>query len=216
MSENIYFEYNRKEILSLIPQKYYRVLEIGCGVGNFRNNFTNECEYWGIEPVVDVANEANKHLNKVLVGTYEDTFDDLPNDYFDLIICNDVIEHMVNPDNFFQSIKLKMTSEAYIIGSIPNVRYLENIINLMIKKDWEYVDAGILDRTHLRFFTENSLKKTIIKQGYKIEKFIYINSIFSNPYTIGAIIKRVLVKILGKDTEFLQFGIRIKQVGNGV
>jgi len=216
MSENIYFEYNRKEILSLIPQKYYRVLEIGCGVGNFRNNFTNECEYWGIEPVVDVANEANKHLNKVLVGTYEDTFDDLPNDYFDLIICNDVIEHMVNPDNFFQSIKLKMTSEAYIIGSIPNVRYLENIINLMIKKDWEYVDAGILDRTHLRFFTENSLKKTIIKQGYKIEKFIYINSIFSNPYTIGAIIKRVLVKLLGKDTEFLQFGIRVKQIGNRV
>ena len=200
MSKDIYFKYNRKEMLPLIPKSYHKVLEMGCGVGNFKNNLTNDCEYWSIEPVLDIANEANIHLYKVLVGTYEDTFDDLPNNYFDLIICNDVIEHMISSDSFFKSIKSKMTSEAYIVASIPNVRYLEN---LMIKKDLEYVNLGILNRTHLRFFTEKSLKNIIINQGYNIEKFI------------GAIIKRFLVKLLGKDTEFLQFGIKIKQIENG-
>ena len=150
-------------------------------------------------------------LDNVLVGTYEEVYDDLPNEYFDLVICNDVIEHMVNPDSFLQSIKNKMTNDGVMIGSVPNVRYLQNLSNLILKKDWEYVNSGILDRTHLKFFTEKSLKDTILNNGFKIESFIYVHSIFSNPYTLGALVKRFFVLILGKDTEFLQFGIKIKK-----
>lgn len=215
MNNKSYYEYKRKDILPLIPKNYNKVLEIGCGAGTFRQNLSENCEYWGVEPVNDVALRAEKLLNKVLIGTYEEVCDDLPNEYFDLIICNDVIEHMIDHDSFLQLIKNKMTKEGSLVGSIPNVRYLQNLLNLIFKKDWEYVDAGILDNTHLRFFTEKSLTQIILKNGFKIEKFIYLHSIFTNPYTIGAIVKRLFVFVLGKDTEFLQFGIRIKQIDDG-
>lgn len=211
MNKKSYFECSRKDVLPLIPKNYNKVLEIGCGAGTFRQNLNKNCEYWGVEPVTDVALTAEKLLDKVLVGTYEEVCNDLPNEYFDLIICNDVIEHMIDHGSFLQLIKSKMTKEGCLVGSIPNVRYLENLSNLIIKKDWEYINAGILDKTHLRFFTEKSLKQIILKNGFKIESFIYLHSIFSNPYTIGAIIKRLFVLALGKDTEFLQFGIKIKK-----
>jgi len=211
VDKSTYYHHQREEMSLLIPKSYHKILEIGCGSGDFRNNMNSENEYWGIEPVLEPALLARKKLDKVFINTYEEVFNDLPDQYFDLVICNDVIEHMVDHDSFFESIQKKMTDDSYLVASIPNVRYIENLINIIFRKEWEYRESGVLDRTHLRFFTEKSLKRTILKHGYKIEKFYYINSVFTNPYTLGAIIKRVLVMILGRDTEFLQFGIKIKK-----
>lgn len=80
----------------------------------------------------------------------------LPDQHFDMVICNDVIEHMVDHDHFLEHIKTKMRPGACIVGSIPNVRHLTALFKLLVAKDWPYSASGILDRTHLRFFTENS------------------------------------------------------------
>ena len=97
----------RLEIKEFIPASYSRVLEIGCAEGFFALNLSKNCEYWGIEPSEKAAEAAAKKLNKVLAGKYEEVYAQLPDNYFDLVICNDVIEHMVDTDNFFQSIKRK-------------------------------------------------------------------------------------------------------------
>ena len=194
---------------SLLPNKYSKVLEIGCSEGDFRENLSQELEYWGVEPVEHAATIASKKLDKVLIGTYQEMSNHIPNDYFDLVICNDVIEHMVNPDEFFQSIKEKINSDGYLVASVPNVRYLYNLFEILVRKDWKYKNEGILDRTHLRFYTEKSLKRTIIDNGFLIDQFMGIN-----PFWYGSGLKRCLfyfsILLFGKDVRFSQFGIRIR------
>ena len=205
-----YYHFDRKEMIPFIPQNYSKVLEIGCGSGGFRDNLSLEHEYWGIEPVESIAKSAKNNLSKVLAGSYEERYDDLPDDYFDLIICNDVIEHMVDHDQFLQSIKSKMKENAYIVASIPNVRYIKNIFELLILKDWRYKEGGILDNTHLRFFTKKSIIRTVTNNGYIVDKISGINP---GGYGKGKIFKRffyyVAMAIFGSDVQYLQHGIRI-------
>ncbi len=210
VESSVYHEGIRSEVIEFIPQKYSKVLEIGCGKGGFRVNVSNDCEYWGVEPYEEVANIAKKNLDKVLVGTFDNVSDDLPDNYFDLIICNDVIEHMVDHHIFYNQIKNKCVKGAYMIGSIPNVRYIKNLHEVLIKKDWGYKDEGILDRTHLRFFTLKSIKRDFLHNQFDIEKLNGINKIsFSKRRLSG--LKMILFQfLLGEDTKFLQFGFRVK------
>jgi len=205
-----YYRFRRHEVAALLPEDYTKVLEIGCGTGVFRDNLNQEHEYWGIEPVESIAKVASNKVDKVLIGTYQETCSQIPNDYFDLVICNDVIEHMPDHDEFFQSIKKKMDKDGCLIASIPNVRYIKNLFEVLVKKDWEYKSAGILDRTHLRFFTKKSLVRTIIDNGFSIDQLTGIN-----PYRPPSLLKRCMsifsILLFGRDVEFLQFGIRIKK-----
>ena len=200
-----------------LPQNYKKVLEVGCGEGTFIDNLNIPCEYWGIEPVHEIAKIASGKLHKVLIGLYEDVYEQLPNNYFDLVICNDVIEHMKEHDSFFETIKEKIKEDSFIVGSIPNVRYVKNLYELLIKKDWAYNDAGILDRTHLRFFTEKSLKRTILDHGFLIESFHGINSAIIKSKAIKILIRNTIILIICfgsfgyyKDIQFLQYGFRAR------
>ena len=199
-------------MMPFLPKHYSRILEIGCAEGNFRENLSKENEYWGVEPNVSIAAIASKKLDKVLIGTYQEIYNQIPNDYFDLVICNDVIEHMADHDEFFLSIKKKIKKDGYLVASIPNVRYLLNISDILVKKDWEYKDDGILDRTHLRFFTKKSLMRTIINNGFIIEKIEGIN-----PYKGASGLKRYLyylaILLFGYDVRFMQFGTCLRYVG---
>jgi 2-polyprenyl-3-methyl-5-hydroxy-6-metoxy-1,4-benzoquinol methylase len=200
----------RKEIVDFIPQKYQRVLEIGCGKGGFRENLNDGCEYWGIEPFKEVAEMANEKLTKVLVGTFDEVFDDLPDNYFDLIICNDVIEHMVDHHKFYQKIKVKCIADAYMIGSIPNVRYIMNLYELLVEKNWLYREEGILDKTHLRFFTLKSIKNDFANNNFNIEMFSGINPIQFSRRTWNGFKMHIFQLVLGNDTKYLQFAFRVK------
>ena len=206
----VYYQGSRPEILSLITHSPKRILEIGCGDGSFRSLLEGDFEYWGIEPFSEVADLAHNNIDKILNGTYEDVFPELPDNYFDLIVCNDVIEHFIDHDFFFDTVKVKMTTDAYIVGSIPNVRHLSNLINLLFRKDWHYQDDGILDRTHLRFFTERSMKRTFQQHNYELECLKYLNIIKLRFHPLSRLFYNILIFLLGKDTRPLQFGFRIK------
>lgn len=205
-----YFQNLRPEVADFLPAHYSKVLEIGCGDGNFHANLKKSCEYWGIEPDKDAAEIAWQKLNKVLMGTYEAVDERLPDHYFDLVICNDVIEHMIDHEAFFKKIKNKLKENSYIIGSIPNVRYIGNLYELLIKKDWQYQAQGILDRTHLRFFTEKSFKRTITENNFIVEEFHGIVGAEFKSSVMVNFSRRLLSYFVGKDTQFLQFGFRVK------
>lgn len=205
-----YYDQVRPEVARLLPENYSKVLEIGCGKGLFRNNLTRENEYWGVEPVESQAKEAEKHLDKVLHGIYDDVADEIPDHEFDLVVCNDVIEHMVDHEKFFRDIKKKMKKGAYLVSSIPNIRQLGCLYQILWKKDFRYREFGMLDRTHLRFFTRKSLRRTILEHGYRIDEWKDLNPlVLPLHWKIPAYI---VVAILGWDTQYLQFGIRIQPV----
>ena len=154
-----------------------------------------------------VSTVSEKQGNKVLIGTYREVLKQLPKDYFDLVICNDVIEYMVDHTEFLQSIKKNLKKEAYLVGSIPNVRYINNLFELLIKKDWEYNNAGILDYTHLRFFTEKSLKRTIKENGFVLKQFQGINPLlWEKPRSIKGDLKMCLfhfaIFVFGQDLKY--------------
>lgn len=210
-----YYQNLRSEVAALLPSSYSKVLEVGCGAGTFRSNLAKPCEYWGIEPVPEVAQAAKTRLDKVLVVAADQALEQLPDSYFDLVICNDVLEHMLHPDLFLQAIKPKLSAQgAHLVGSIPNVRYIFNLNNLIRHKDWQYTDSGTLDRTHFRFFTEKSLKRMFIEVGFEIEAFAGINavptiSVSSVRKFASSAFWTVLTSILGADTRFLQFAFRL-------
>jgi 2-polyprenyl-3-methyl-5-hydroxy-6-metoxy-1,4-benzoquinol methylase len=218
MNAPTYYRYSRKDVTPLLPKYYSRVLEIGCGEGTFRGNLNKECEYWGVEPMESAAKIASGRLDRVLVGTYEEVLNQLPKDYFDLVICNDVIEHMVDHDEFLQSIKQNLTENSCLVGSIPNVRYIGNLFKILFAKDWEYKQDGILDKTHLRFFTEKSLKRTIRENGFVLEEFQGLYPFQAESVSIKEFLRRFVrsfaISLFGQDVKFYQFGIRIRYVAS--
>jgi 2-polyprenyl-3-methyl-5-hydroxy-6-metoxy-1,4-benzoquinol methylase len=201
-----YFTHLRSEMSLFIPEQYSHVLEIGCAKGQFRLNLPKPCEYWGVELDPMAAKEASKVLDTVLNDSFEGIRDDLPNNYFDLIICNDIIEHIDDYVYFLETIKLKLSTTGKFIGSVPNVRYLKHLKELLISKDWLYRDKGILDRTHLRFFTQKSLQRTLKDTGFKINKFKGLHSVIKRKITFRTIKNLLQVTMLGKDTQYKQFG----------
>lgn len=210
-SRDAYYQNVRSEVTCFLPDVYSRVLEVGCGEGNFRSNLKETCEYWGIEPSERAAEIATSRLDNVLVGKFEDLAFELPDRYFDLIICNDVIEHIPDHDQLLELLRQKLHDGGVVVGSVPNVRYWKCLFSLIFKKDWLYTDQGVLDRTHLRFFTEKSLKRTLEQHRFSILKFAYINGDKFKSLSPKNFLRRVFVRLVGADSRYRQFGFSVRK-----
>ncbi len=173
-----YFTMVRTEMLPFIPKGPLKILEIGCADGNFGALLLKEGakEVWGLEYEQAQADIASKRLYKVLVGDVAVQLSNLPDQYFDVIVCNDVLEHLLDPYTVVLKLKNKLNKNGVIVSSIPNIRYFRNFFDLMFNKNWDYTDSGILDRTHLRFFTYKSIRKLFEENGYEIVKMEGINA----------------------------------------
>jgi 2-polyprenyl-3-methyl-5-hydroxy-6-metoxy-1,4-benzoquinol methylase len=134
-----------------------------------------DVEVWGIEVDEEVVQEAEKSIDRILVGTIEDQLKHLPVEYFDCIVYNDVLEHLVDPWGVLKEAKKLLTQNGCVVASIPNMRFYDVLKQLLINKQWRYREAGIMDITHLRFFTINSIRDMFLSAGYKIELLKGIN-----------------------------------------
>lgn len=206
-----YYKHQRPEVAALLPKEYRRVLEIGCGAGRFRANLKRPCEYTGVELSAEAASIAGRSLDRVLAGTYDMAAKELPSAYFDLVICNDVIEHMVDHDRFLEDIQRHMVPGAFLVGSVPNVRYFFHLWDLMVRKDWRYMDHGILDRTHLRFFTQKSWHATLRNHGFAVETLCGLNEPDWGKRRLRRWAKLTLATLIGSDSRFLQIGFRVRR-----
>jgi 2-polyprenyl-3-methyl-5-hydroxy-6-metoxy-1,4-benzoquinol methylase len=206
----------RSEIADIIPKlkSSPKILEIGCGVGGFSRNFEQGCEYWGVEPYANAAKEAESILFKVFPVDYDTARSELPQNYFDLIILNDVIEHIDKTNDFIQSLKFLLKQEGLILGSIPNVRFSDNLYRMLILKDWHYIENGILDKTHLRFFTKKSMIRLFSENNLSIITFRGIGKFLLSfksardiVYTFGL---KIISLFFGEDTKYLQYAFVVK------
>lgn len=168
-----YFSHVRDDLLGYIEEVYngaFSVLEIGCASGTTLLEIGNrypKAELYGIEMNQDVVNIASHYLSIVQgdIQKKENPF----GEYYDYIILGDVLEHLKEPEYILKEIKHWLKPNGHIIISVPNIMHI-SVIEPLLHGDFPYRDEGILDRTHLKFFTKTELVKMMERCGMAIER----------------------------------------------
>lgn len=177
-----YFRSQRTEMIPFVPEECQRVLDVGCGDGTFGESLKRirQIEVWGVEPTKSAAAVAKTKLDNVIEGVFAPELT-LPLASFDCVVFNDVLEHMFVPESALRYARTLLTPGGVIVASIPNIRSFPTIWRLMIHARWDYQDTGVLDRTHLRFFTKSTMVEMFKHEGFNIEMICGINAYAAIP-----------------------------------
>lgn len=151
------------------------ILDIGCGKGRLGSFLKVHCaaRVTGIEIYPAYAEVASKHLDEVLCGDVEKLNLDAYIERFDCIIFSDSLEHLVEPELALLKVKALLQPDGILLLSVPNVRNFRVTIPLVMLGNFEYQDEGLLDRTHLRFFTRSSITNLLQRCGFEVEVLKY-------------------------------------------
>jgi len=121
----------------------------------------------GVELFAAAAQAASESYATVHTGDIEEM--DLPySRFFDYIICGDILEHLKDPYKIVRIARTWLKDDGVFICSLPNVRYWKVLYRLAFHGSWDYADAGVLDKTHLRFFTRKSCYQMFHEAGFQI------------------------------------------------
>jgi 2-polyprenyl-3-methyl-5-hydroxy-6-metoxy-1,4-benzoquinol methylase len=173
-----YFGAPRVEMLDFLPPAAQRVLDVGCAEGAFSRAVKQHtgAEVWGIEYDPQAAEHAKTAIDRVLVGDANEQIAELPDSHFDVIICNDVLEHLVDPSATLRALRTKLRPGGVVVASIPNIRFLPALSQVVFRKDFPQEDSGVFDRTHLRFFTRKSIVRMFEGSGFTVQRIKGINA----------------------------------------
>lgn len=157
-----YFGGVRSEVLPLLPFDQGRILEIGCGTGatlRFLKDQGKTSWIGGAEYSPLAAEEATKHLDQVWQGDVEqiELERNIEPASLDAVLCMDVLEHLIDPWTVVARLDKLLKPGGVLIANLPNIRHHKVLWALLFKGQWKYEDAGILDRTHLRFFVKDTM-----------------------------------------------------------
>lgn len=202
-----YYVNERKELLEFVPPYITSALDIGCGAGNFGRLLKTQfgAEVWGIEPDKKSATIAESVLDKVINDVFDEGSLKKLDRKFDVIFFNDVLEHVPDPDWTLRNCHKLLTPDGVIVASLPNMRFYTLINELLFEQDFKYQDSGIMDKTHLRFFTKKSMIRLFNENGYNVKSIDGINQ-----YPVQGKKMKFLSWLLKKwltDITFLQYAI---------
>ena len=163
------------QISKIIPDGV-KVLDIGTGNGILsallqkrHSNLIID----GIEPNSYAAKLAKKYYRNFYIGYGQKFFDVISQEKYDYIILADVIEHIADPLEFLKKLDSIISVKTKIILSIPNIAFGAIRFSLL-NGNFDYIDSGIIERTHLRFFTLKTLETLISNSGLNIEKILFL------------------------------------------
>lgn len=201
-----YFSNPRPDLARFVPEGLGRVLELGCGAGAFGAALKamGVKEVVGIERSPEAALAARQRIDRVVLADIERDALELPPDAFDCLVCNDVLEHLVDPWTMLARLRSYVRPGGWLLASIPNVRHHKVVRHLVWPGRWRYEADGVLDRTHLRFFTRESARELVESAGFAIERMQGINA-SSLPLWLRLIDAALLGRL--DDMRYLQFAI---------
>ncbi len=168
-----YYRYVRTEILRLLPRHFGRLLDVGCGEGATARYLKDNgyCEWAaGIELSPQAAAAAREKLDLVIETDLNSPMLPAHLAPVDVILCLDILEHLVDPWRCVEWLQPLLSPTGLIIASIPNVRNVRVLLPLLLLGRWDYVEAGILDSTHLRFFTRRSAIALLSRDGLAVQE----------------------------------------------
>ncbi len=165
-----YHDLLRPEILERIPLKAKKILDFGCGTGALGKAVKERqnCIFNGVELDDAAAEQAQKVLDTVYVHNLNMPRPKKYGAKYDCMIFADILEHVINPGGMLKHEIENLTQDGIVIASIPNVAHASIIKDLTFKL-WRYSSAGILDITHIRFFTKMSMCQMFAGCGLKIK-----------------------------------------------
>jgi len=166
-----YYAFVRREIEPLLPARADHVLEVGCGQGGtlaWLRDRGIAARTTGIELDPTSAAAARTCVDHLIEGDAEAAIDSLPAGSLDLVLCLDVLVHLVDPGRAMARLTRALRPGGNVIISVPNVRHYSVAFPLLWSGRWQYQEAGILDRTHLRFFTRDGAGALLTGAGLEL------------------------------------------------
>ncbi len=165
-----YYNDPKTFLSELVPQGPNVVMDLGCASGRLGRSLLELNKAYrlvGVELFEPAAKEAMKYYDAVHVGDIEVLGLDYEK-YFDVVICSDILEHLKEPLKTLAQIHQWLKDEGQLICCVPNIRYWKVLRDLAFRGEWKYTGWGILDHTHLRFFTTRSLKEMFTDARFKV------------------------------------------------
>jgi 2-polyprenyl-3-methyl-5-hydroxy-6-metoxy-1,4-benzoquinol methylase len=161
-----YYHFVRYEIAPLLPHNPHNILEVGAASGAtlrwLKSKFSNATTT-GLELNEAMLPELRENVDYAIIGSIDDYISQLKS--YDLILCLDVLEHLVDPWSVLRRLCSILNPDGSVIVSLPNVAHLSVSLPLLLRREFQYQDAGFLDRTHMRFFTEQSAVQLLNDAG---------------------------------------------------
>lgn len=166
-----YYAAERPELLAFLRPlgPFASALDIGCaagmlGAGLQREGIVGACD--GIELNFEAARLAETRLRQVWTGSLESAVAEVPWEHYDLVILADVLEHLSDPWAALRQLRAHTAPGCKLLLSVPNVRHYKVSLPLLFRGEFRYEADGIMDRTHLHFFTRGSLEETVRDCGW--------------------------------------------------
>jgi 2-polyprenyl-3-methyl-5-hydroxy-6-metoxy-1,4-benzoquinol methylase len=184
LSSSEYFGYARPEVIQLISSlgiSVGRVLELGCAGGATARELKKLLaveRYVGIEVERSIADQAHAHISEVHVAdinTADPETIGLKDDSFDLLLALDVLEHLYNPWDILERYGRLLARGGHAVLSIPNIANV-SIIRQLAQGQWRYQSAGLLDATHVRFFSREGVSQLVSGAGLSL---VHVNAVLN-------------------------------------
>lgn len=171
-----YNDYVHLPLFDVLDGTPTRVLDLGCATGAFGAELTRRfpgASVVGIEAGRAAAEKAQARIERVIHARLDDVSladHGLREGEFDTVIASDILEHLVNPWQLLARLRPYLAPRAQIVASIPNVRNITVVSPLLQDGRFDYDERGLLDITHLRFFTLRGIRRLFGETGYVVER----------------------------------------------
>lgn len=170
-----YYHHVRRNIEPLLPENASQILDVGAGGGgtlSWLKTVYPNAQTTGVEVNPDLESELRQNADVAIVGNIDECMTRLGT--FDLILLLDVLEHVPDSTRTLQGIRRRLRAGGRIIVSVPNIAHLSVTVPLLVQRRFAYQNAGIMDRTHLRFFVEDTAVKLLNDANLIVTKGLVI------------------------------------------
>ena len=200
-----YYSHVRKDLVDYLPlAQISALLDVGCaqgGFGAYIKSRKSDIEVWGIEPQESAYQKAKDQLDHAIHAFF--TPELKLEKTFDCIVFNDVLEHIEDPWEALKHAKTLLNPGGYIFASIPNIGHYSILWDLVMNNKFEYTADGILDKTHLRFFTKSGVQSLFEQAGLQVSILQGINPNYGRKYKL---LNLLFLNRL-KEAKFKQFAV---------
>jgi 2-polyprenyl-3-methyl-5-hydroxy-6-metoxy-1,4-benzoquinol methylase len=170
-----YYSSPRTEIDSLLPHSVSNILDVGAGCGTALVRIQSlypSSIITGIDNSKTAIDNGKLDTQSLIIHDLNEGLPSrLPCSSYDLVLCLDVLEHLIQPDKLLNDIRPIISNNGCIIVSLPNLRYWQICYDLVVNGDFIYKNQGIMDYTHVRWFTHRSAIRMFIETGFTVDSF---------------------------------------------